>query len=394
MRAALALAGVCVALALGEALVRVAGIAPQVGQVEAWRWRLAANPKIGYEPIPYAGPERSVPDPGHEGRANALGFRDHDHAVARAAGVRRVIVLGDSIAWGYRVVDDEAVFPLVLERLLASAGVAAEVLNFGVPGYKTQQEVETLADKGLVYDPDLVILAYCLNDEANADGGVYRQVLRREHDSAHLSAARLGTLLRHSELARAVRYMWFGEPPAPPGAEASIFENHTDEYFGLLAELSRRHGFEVLVVVFPNLGGFRAGAAYAYDEAHERVRGLSAREGFHHLDLLETFANCRDNAPGERFAFDSYHPTALGHRCAAEAIDRYVRQRLWTRTRRSGATSADTIREASHARPRRYDEADHGGDDEGRSFPGIVDGGTVHAVRAAGQRGKPRGGGT
>ena len=47
-----------------------------------------------------------------------------------------------------------------------------EVLNFGVSGYNTQQEVETLREKGLRYSPDLVVLAVCVNDALSHAGGI------------------------------------------------------------------------------------------------------------------------------------------------------------------------------------------------------------------------------
>ena len=39
-----------------------------------------------------------------------------------------------------------------------------EVLSFGVPGYNLDQEIETLRSRALVYQPDVVIVAFCLND--------------------------------------------------------------------------------------------------------------------------------------------------------------------------------------------------------------------------------------
>ena len=58
-------------------------------------------------------------------------------------------------------------FPAQLEQLLKQQGVAAEVLSFAVSGYNTRQEVATLAGRGLAFHPDLVLLAYCLNDRQN-----------------------------------------------------------------------------------------------------------------------------------------------------------------------------------------------------------------------------------
>ena len=81
--------------------------------------------------------------------------------------MRRVAVLGDSIAFGYWVSDEQG-FARQLEELLGATvganGDRIEVLNFGVPGYNLEQEIEALRSKALAYSPDLVIVLFCLND--------------------------------------------------------------------------------------------------------------------------------------------------------------------------------------------------------------------------------------
>src|SRR5262249_1845763 len=41
-----------------------------------------------------------------------------------------------------------------------------EALNFGVPGYNTPQEVAVFRTKAAAFQPDIVILTYCMNDWA------------------------------------------------------------------------------------------------------------------------------------------------------------------------------------------------------------------------------------
>src|SRR5713226_4341481 len=104
---ALMLAGVLVALVAAELLVRAAGAAPQVYAIRKGRFQLSHNPKIGYEPVP-------------------LVYTGREHAVAKPAGVYRIVVLGDSIAAGLHVERNEDVFPPILERLLVQGGRRAE----------------------------------------------------------------------------------------------------------------------------------------------------------------------------------------------------------------------------------------------------------------------------
>ncbi|MBM3811921.1 MAG: hypothetical protein FJW20_09830 [Acidimicrobiia bacterium] len=102
---------------------------------------------------------------------NSHGFRDRERTIQKPSGTYRIAVLGDSIAEG-RGVALEDVFTAVLERKLndcpAYRGRKVEVLNFGVPGYGTAQELLQFRHTAAAYSPDLVILQfYAGNDMFN-----------------------------------------------------------------------------------------------------------------------------------------------------------------------------------------------------------------------------------
>ena len=73
---------------------------------------------------------------------NHLGIRDPELAPSPPPGTQRIIVLGDSFTFG-QAVSDEALFSTRLERSLNNRhpGVRYEVINAGVPGYGTAQEL-------------------------------------------------------------------------------------------------------------------------------------------------------------------------------------------------------------------------------------------------------------
>lgn len=96
-------------------------------------------------------------------RTNSLGLRDSDRP-AKAPGSTRVLVIGDSYTWGYAVAEEEA-FPQVAERLLKERGHPDfEVINGGVPDYNSRQERQLLEQLLPAYQPDVVVLAYVVND--------------------------------------------------------------------------------------------------------------------------------------------------------------------------------------------------------------------------------------
>jgi lysophospholipase L1-like esterase len=97
-------------------------------------------------------------------RTNALGMRDRPHAVEPAPGTFRILVLGDSFMEAYQV-PLEASLPYLLQERLAARRV--EVLNLGVGGYGTAQQLLALEEEGLRYRPDLVVLAFFAGNDVH-----------------------------------------------------------------------------------------------------------------------------------------------------------------------------------------------------------------------------------
>jgi lysophospholipase L1-like esterase len=86
---------------------------------------------------------------------NRFGIRNAELTPSHPLGTRRIVVLGDSFTFGQGV-DDETLFTTQLERRLNRGGGGKyEVINAGVPGYGTTQELmlmRRLANAGIVGD--------------------------------------------------------------------------------------------------------------------------------------------------------------------------------------------------------------------------------------------------
>jgi hypothetical protein len=96
-------------------------------------------------------------------RINSDGLRDREHTRVKPADTVRIAVLGDSFSEAMHL-PMEQTFWSVLERKLqdcnAFPGKRVEVINFGVSGYGTAQELMTLRQKVWEYSPDIVMLAF------------------------------------------------------------------------------------------------------------------------------------------------------------------------------------------------------------------------------------------
>jgi len=158
--------GLCVALAMAEGLAAVASRGrPCSGRVPLWR----PDGAVGWALVPGARGDAVVCGANqreiarHRVEINALGHRDLPRHRPRD-GRRRVLVLGDSFVEALQVDFDDA-FTARLERLLD-----AEVLNFGVSGYSTDNELRAWAHDGRRYHPDAVLLVLHVGNDVLENG--------------------------------------------------------------------------------------------------------------------------------------------------------------------------------------------------------------------------------
>lgn len=95
---------------------------------------------------------------------NKQGLRnDKDFDYVKTEGTIRIISLGDSHTQGYEVRQDYT-FSAVMEKFLNAQGHSAEVINAGISGFGTAEELLFLENEGIKYKPDFVVLAFYAND--------------------------------------------------------------------------------------------------------------------------------------------------------------------------------------------------------------------------------------
>jgi lysophospholipase L1-like esterase len=98
---------------------------------------------------------------------NRLGYRDVEHEVAKAPGLRRLLVLGDSFTASTQIRLERS-YPRLLQRLLDErAAESWEVISLAVNGWGTAQEWLALRHHGLAFAPDVVLLQFFPNDVCN-----------------------------------------------------------------------------------------------------------------------------------------------------------------------------------------------------------------------------------
>lgn len=320
----LVLSGCVLGLLILEIAVRVLDVRPRpIAPLRIAAYRLSDDPVLGYEYRP--GYKPFV--------INSAGFRDYEHAETKTAETYRIIVLGDSTTAGEGVSDLDKTYTKQLEKLLNTnnaSGMRYEVLNMGVAGYHTLQEVETLRVKGLKYHPDLVVLTFCVNDfDVHGDGGLARL------SNPSMVNNLYNRLLRVSRLAFVIHH------------RLRIIDRINDDYyvknilkgqttvragFTLLAELQQRGGFSTLVVILPAFD--YPFTDYKHSDIHQQV--FQAAEGLPSIpviDLLPSFARLDNNA--RKFSYDQLHMNEHGHKAMAEILLPLILRQITERRARS-----------------------------------------------------------
>ena len=102
---------------------------------------------------------------GAEVKVNNQGNRDFEYEQDKKEGIKRIAIVGSSVAFGFRLGLDDT-FGKLLERKLNenSTETEYEVLLFGRPGFKAIETFACIKDKVLSYSPDLIIYSFVQNN--------------------------------------------------------------------------------------------------------------------------------------------------------------------------------------------------------------------------------------
>ncbi len=235
------------ALLAGEVAVRLLIEAPRIHRIavseEDSPYMRSSNPILRYE----LKPDFHASHPNGMTRTNSHGNRDRPREYKKPDGVTRIILLGDSVVESVNLLGDDETINIQTEKLFADG--KTEVLNLAVAGYCTRAEVELLRVKGLKYQPDAVVVVFVENDfqNFNPDHSFDTQYLQRPLG--------VDALLRYSHLFRSlcVQANWFGfsNNRSENWNQQALGNNNVADGFQLLRELSKEHGFEVIVGIWP-----------------------------------------------------------------------------------------------------------------------------------------------
>jgi len=336
---------------LGEVAARAVVPAPL-----AWKW-----PQVAYEPSASLGfrlrPGQDAFTADKPSHTNSIGLRGPERSLKKPEGVKRILILGDSIAFGYGVAYEDT-FAVKLEEMLnqSDSGKRYEVIDSGVPSYNTLQEVTYFREEGVRLEPDIVILAVCWNDISSKSGVAVDEKGRLFDEAARPDPGRVAqwsetergywarNALKRSSLlyfvidrARSVRIRLTGDGSVESNRPADVLTARqlavltgradpavaagwveVDSQLKILADLCAARGIRLVVALAPMPQLLEA--QYPKAQYPSQVTRMCEKYGVRCLDLLPAFAQDFRGHTSLFIPYDGDHPNESGHLIIAKQL--------------------------------------------------------------------------
>jgi len=284
---------------------------------------------------------------------NGKGVRGPEIEYEKPERTARVLFLGDSVTFGFKIEDDEDTLPAVVESILnRETGGAVQSINAGCGGYSPWQEFLYLSQEGYKYEPDVVVVGFVLNDVTEKFGlvkfggtGESVQLMRSYNSMAdrllarsalitqvrrvvgrYRARSRLGSDVRKGAIRLEVLNVGtlIDDPDRP---ELQAAWEITLMNLGQIFDYCRERDIDARLVIFPfrvQLDSPRAMAA-----PQKRLTAWASARGIPTLDLLGPLAEMVEQGHSPESVFlDHDHFSVDGTRLVAPTIAEFVKQGL------------------------------------------------------------------
>ena len=246
---------------------------------------------------------------------NSHGFRSPEISRKKPQGQYRVMVLGDSSAFGHFVKNDET-FGAVLAKKLRkkNKGKDIRLINAAVLGYTTYQARTFLKERGWQFSPDMLIIAFnddpqmeWKSDRERVPPGLLLPVFRLLYKS-HIYLSLKKYMLNR----RLKRDHSFAVQPGRGKEKNRVSKTELKENLDYILREAKKRNIQVIIVSMPL-------QSISYDIINYRsvMKEKADNYGFLFLDLLREW---NKKYPSHEVFLDIMHPTAQGHKVLAEDL--------------------------------------------------------------------------
>jgi lysophospholipase L1-like esterase len=267
---------------------------------------------------------------------NAQGFRADYPIGPKSGGTFRIVCLGDSVTFGYRVppVWPERPrdynpawqpYPMLLENELRKANPnrRIEVFPMAVPGYTSHQGLAWLRRDIGWLNPDVVIASFGWNDASLSDAP------DREAIDTRWSPVTIRWLIDHSQAFAHATHWLRSRNSTTPVARAPVPRVSQQEYvenFKAVVELAKEHGAAVIVIGAPYRDSTtNPGEAQLMTQYRAWLRAEMQQSQTPYLEILELTEAA--GSVNQGFFGELIHPNHIGHRLMASELLKLMSER-------------------------------------------------------------------
>lgn len=270
---------------------------------------------------------------------NAEGVRADYPTRTKPPGTFRIVCLGDSVTFGYRVPvvwpdrpteydPNWLPFPMLLEKELrgANGNRPIEVFPLAIPGYTSLQGLAWLKRDINKLQPDVIIVSFGWNDVSMSD------TPDREAIRTDWYPVTVRWLIDHSQaLAHATRWLRSQDTPKPKSQRRPQPRVSEYEYVAnirSIVQLAQERQSNVIVIGAPYRDSTtNPGEAERMKKYRSHLRAVMEQSNVPYLEVLELTEAA--SPANEGFFGELIHPNHMGHRLlASELLKLMKRNRL------------------------------------------------------------------
>ncbi|MFC1674277.1 SGNH/GDSL hydrolase family protein [Candidatus Omnitrophota bacterium] len=264
---------------------------------------------------------------------NSQGWRDREFRKDKDSGIFRIACIGDSVTEGYNA-DFKDIFPKVLERGLKDKGYSVEVMNLGLSGNATFDNLKAIKSV-MEFDPDFIIYQFGMNDIEGFEHAEFASEGNANDHNVDSDRAKaksgIKVLLRKSVLYLAIaeRYNYLKLKAGYKNWAFDEWKISDEEWEGEFVKLKSafdaiKHRTRLLVIYIPYDFQVYSSRQEVYIP-DKKLGSFCERNGYDYLDFTYIFKECRNRY---RLFIDDCHLSAYGHGVVAECLEEEVLRRV------------------------------------------------------------------
>lgn len=282
--------------------------------------------ELGWKPIP----SRSIIAFGDKKvSSNSIGFRSPEIDGSK----EHILVVGDSVAWGYGVSDDETVCSY-LQNLIGSDHRNFQVLNLGVSGYGVDQYWLYLQKNINKTNPRVIIVIFCDNNDLYETGrnsawekskplftvkhnvlkNINKHIFKYSRTNLFSSSRLFRFLIKIIAPSERLQRIILGQKNLNP----DLMESVCAALIGQINDLATQRNASLFFVISPDKHYFTDGKSLPFSYLY--FKNLFDKNGYDYIDYFERITHYKTDADKLYLPGDDCHYSPYGNEYLAKVI--------------------------------------------------------------------------